>query len=140
MPIPHLEIRIVQRSKGSSAVAGAAYQAGEKLFSEYDQKSKDHRRKQHEVVYTEIMLHPMHRRNMQTEQCSGTLPRKWRSNGTHSLHGDLLLPCPEKCLLKCVRRCCRNTAENILCPKECAVILQSMTPTHQDTIHIATSC
>ena len=56
MPVPHLEIRIVQRSKGSSAVAGAAYQAGEKLFSEYDQKAKDHRRKQHEVVYTEIML------------------------------------------------------------------------------------
>ena len=56
MPVPHLEIRIVQRSKGSSAVAGAAYQAGEELFSEYDQKSKDHRRKQQEVVYTEIML------------------------------------------------------------------------------------
>ena len=56
MPVPHLEIRIVQRSKGSSAVAGAAYQAGEKLFSEYDQKSKDHRRKQPEVVYTEIMF------------------------------------------------------------------------------------
>ena len=32
MPVPHLNIRIVQRSKGSSAVAGAAYQAGEKLF------------------------------------------------------------------------------------------------------------
>lgn len=56
MPVPHLEIRIVQRSKGSSAVAGAAYQAGEKIFSEYDQKFKDHRRKQKEVVYTEIML------------------------------------------------------------------------------------
>jgi predicted nucleic acid-binding Zn-ribbon protein len=56
MPVPHLNIRIVQRSKGSSAVAGAAYQAGEKLFSEYDQKSKDHRRKQPEVVYTEILL------------------------------------------------------------------------------------
>ena len=27
-----------------------------KLFSEYDQKNKDHRRKQKEVVYTEIML------------------------------------------------------------------------------------
>lgn len=56
MPVPHLEIRIVQRSKGSSAVAGAAYQAGEKLFSEYDQKAKDHRRKQPEVLYTEIMF------------------------------------------------------------------------------------
>lgn len=41
MPVPHLEIRIVQWSKGSSAVAGAAYQAGEKLFSEYDQKEDE---------------------------------------------------------------------------------------------------
>ena len=55
MPIPHLEIRIVQRSKGSSAVAGAAYQAGEKLFSEYDQKMKNYLYKK-EVVYTEVML------------------------------------------------------------------------------------
>ena len=29
MPVPHLEIRIVQRSKGISAVAGAAYDAHE---------------------------------------------------------------------------------------------------------------
>ena len=55
MPVPHLEIRIVQRSKGSSAVAGAAYQAGEKLFSEYDQKMKNYLYKK-EVVYTEVML------------------------------------------------------------------------------------
>ena len=55
MPVPHLEIRIVQRSKGSSAVAGAAYQAGEKLFSEYDQKMKNYLCKK-EVVYTEVML------------------------------------------------------------------------------------
>ena len=57
MPVPHLEIRIVQRSKGNSAVAGAAYQAGEKLFSEYDQKTKNYTCKK-EVVYTEIMLPP----------------------------------------------------------------------------------
>lgn len=55
MPVPHLNIRIVQRSKGNSAVAGAAYQAGEKLFSEYDQQWKNHTYKK-EVVYTEIML------------------------------------------------------------------------------------
>ena len=55
MPVPHLEIRIVQRSKGSSAVAGAAYQAGEKLFSEYDQMMKNYLYKK-EVVYTEVML------------------------------------------------------------------------------------
>ena len=42
MPVPHLNIRIVQRSKGKSAVAGAAYQAGEKRFYEYDQKWKNY--------------------------------------------------------------------------------------------------
>lgn len=55
MPVPHLNIRIVQRSNGNSAVAGAAYQAGERLFSEYDQQWKNYLRKK-EVVYTEIML------------------------------------------------------------------------------------
>ena len=42
MPVPHFNIKITQRSKGNSAVAGAAYQAGEKLFSEYDQKTKNY--------------------------------------------------------------------------------------------------
>lgn len=55
MANPHFEIKITQRSKGQSAVAGAAYQSGEKLFSEYDQKQKDYRRKEG-VLYTEIML------------------------------------------------------------------------------------
>jgi ATP-dependent exoDNAse (exonuclease V) alpha subunit len=54
---PHFKITIVQRSKGKSAVAGAAYQSGENLFSEYDQKHKDYRRKKG-VVYTEVMLPP----------------------------------------------------------------------------------
>ena len=50
MPVPHFNIKITQRSKGNSAVAGAAYQAGEKLFSEYDQKTKNYTCKK-EVVY-----------------------------------------------------------------------------------------
>ena len=58
MPNPHYKITIVQRSKRKSAVAGAAYQSGENLFSEYDQKHKDYRKKEG-VVYTEIML-PSH--------------------------------------------------------------------------------
>ena len=58
MPTPHFEIKITQRSKGQSAVAGAAYQSGDKLFSEYDQKVKDYRNK-HGITYTEIML-PSH--------------------------------------------------------------------------------
>ena len=55
MPNQHFNISITQRSRGQSAVAGAAYQSGDRLFSEYDQKYKDYSRKQG-IVYTEIML------------------------------------------------------------------------------------
>ena len=58
MPCPHFKITITQRSRGQSAVAGAAYQSGEKLFSEYDLKWKSYAEKQG-IVYTEIML-PAH--------------------------------------------------------------------------------
>ena len=58
MPCPHFKITITQRSRGQSAVAGAAYQSGEKLFSEYDLKWKSYVEKQG-IVYTEIML-PAH--------------------------------------------------------------------------------
>ena len=37
MPCPHFDVKIIQRSKRQSAVASAAYQSGERLFSEYDQ-------------------------------------------------------------------------------------------------------
>ena len=45
MPNPHFNVSITQRSRGQSAVAGAAYQSGDRLFSEYDQKYKDYSRK-----------------------------------------------------------------------------------------------
>ena len=35
MPCPHFDVKIIQRSKRQSAVASAAYQSGERLFSEY---------------------------------------------------------------------------------------------------------
>ena len=41
MPVPHLNIRIVQRSKGKSAVAGAAYQAGEDVYKRQVQEAQD---------------------------------------------------------------------------------------------------
>lgn len=56
MPCPHFKISIRQRSKRQSAVAGAAYQAGESLFSEYDQRTKNYRYKAPEVVCAEILL------------------------------------------------------------------------------------
>ena len=55
IPCPHFKITIVKRSQGQSAVAGAAYQSGERLFSEYDQKTKFYNKKK-ELVHAEIML------------------------------------------------------------------------------------
>ena len=57
MPCPHFDVKIIQRSKCQSAVASAAYQSGERLFSEYDQKQKYYSHKS-EIVHTEIMLPP----------------------------------------------------------------------------------
>ena len=58
IPCPHFKITIVKRSQGQSAVAGAAYQSGERLFSEYDQKTKFYNKKK-ELVHAEIVL-PSH--------------------------------------------------------------------------------
>ncbi len=58
MPNPHFDVSIVQRSKRQSAIASAAYQSTDRLYSEYDLKYKDYRNKEH-VVYTEILL-PVH--------------------------------------------------------------------------------
>ena len=57
IPCPHFKLTITQRSRGQSAVAGAAYQSGERLFSEYDGKRKSYSEKRG-IVYTEIMLPP----------------------------------------------------------------------------------
>lgn len=58
MPCPHYDIKIIQRSNRQSAVASAAYQSGERLFSEYDQKQKYYSHKS-EIVHKEILL-PAH--------------------------------------------------------------------------------
>ena len=54
----HCPIQIIQRSKGKSAVAAAAYRSGEKLVNEWDGMTHDYTRKGG-VVHTEIML-PSH--------------------------------------------------------------------------------
>ena len=56
MPCPHFDVSIVSRSYNSSAVAASAYQSGERLRSEYDQKVKYYPGKEAEVVYKEILL------------------------------------------------------------------------------------
>ena len=59
--IYHLGIKIISRGKGKSAVAAAAYRAGEKILNEYDGLVHDYTRKGG-VVYTEILL-PSHARS-----------------------------------------------------------------------------
>ena len=56
MPCPHFDVSIVSRSDNSSAVAASAYQSGERLRCEYDQKIKYYPSKDAEVVYKEILL------------------------------------------------------------------------------------
>ena len=43
MPNPHFDISIVKRKEKQSAIAGAAYQSNDRLYSEYDLKFKDYR-------------------------------------------------------------------------------------------------
>ena len=52
---PHFSVSIRTRG-GSSAVAGAAYAAGQNLFSEYEQKIKYYAGKHKEVLWSEILL------------------------------------------------------------------------------------
>ena len=56
--ICHIPIKIVQRSKGKSAVAAAAYRSGTKLTNEWDGLTHDYTHKGG-VVHAEIML-PVH--------------------------------------------------------------------------------
>lgn len=58
MTCPHFEINIVKRSEGGSVVSAAAYQTGEKLFSDWDRKYMYHGTKE-ELVLKEILL-PAH--------------------------------------------------------------------------------
>jgi len=51
----HLSIKIISRGKGKSAVAAAAYRAGEKIINEYDGATHDYTRKG-SITHTEIML------------------------------------------------------------------------------------
>jgi len=57
MPIAiyHLSIKIISRGKGKTAVAAAAYRAGETITNEYDGITHDYTRKGG-IVHTEILL------------------------------------------------------------------------------------
>lgn len=58
MPCLHYKITIISRGKGNSAVAAAAYQSGERLYSDRDHRTKKYHKDAGEVVYSEVMLPP----------------------------------------------------------------------------------
>jgi len=55
LAIYHCSIKTISRGKGQSAIAAAAYRAGEKIVSEYDGRTNDYTRKGG-IVHTEIIL------------------------------------------------------------------------------------
>ena len=55
MALFHLNVTQIKRSKGQSAIAAAAYRAGEKLHSEYYGETSDYTRK-NGVIWSEILL------------------------------------------------------------------------------------
>ena len=55
MALFHLNVTQIKRSKGQSAIAAAAYRAGEKLHSEYYGETSDYTNK-HGVILSEILL------------------------------------------------------------------------------------
>ena len=57
MALYHFHVEQIKRSAGQSAIAAAAYRAGEKLYSEYYGETNDYTRKGG-VLYTEILLPP----------------------------------------------------------------------------------
>ena len=57
MALYHFHVDQIKRSAGQSAIAAAAYRAGENLYSEYYGETNDYSRKSG-VLYTEILLPP----------------------------------------------------------------------------------
>ena len=55
MAIYHCSIKVISRGKGKSAVAAAAYRAGEKITNEFDGMTHDYTHKGG-IVHTEILL------------------------------------------------------------------------------------
>ncbi|MBP3542150.1 MAG: MobA/MobL family protein [Clostridia bacterium] len=58
IPCPHFSITITSRGKNQSAMAGASYYLGQKLYSEYDHEWKYPHSDPKRVRYTEVLLPP----------------------------------------------------------------------------------
>lgn len=109
MPCPHFDVRIVQRSEGESAVAAAAYQSGEKLYSQYDKKIKTYDEKEG-ITHTEIMLPPNAPREYADRNTLWNAVEKienqWNSQLARRFHLPLPREVPEEQYVKLVKEYC----------------------------------
>ena len=92
MALYHFHAGVVTRAAGSSAVASAAYRAGEKLHSAYYGEDADYTHKTG-VIYTEIFLPPNAPASTKTARRSGTPLKRRRSIRAPSLPMPTTLPC-----------------------------------------------
>ena len=111
IPCPHFKITIVKRSQGQSAVAGAAYQSGERLFSEYDQKTKFYNKKK-ELVHAEIML-PSHAPPGFADRATlwnavEAVENQWNSQLARRIVLAFPVEVPKKQYLKMIREFCQE--------------------------------
>jgi hypothetical protein len=101
-------------------VAGAAYQSGEKLFSEYDCKTKNYRYKAPEVVCAEILLPSNAPREYQDRQtlwnAAEGIEKQWNSQ----LSRGIIMALPNEIPIEQCESLSGITAWSSLFPKECA--------------------
>lgn len=92
MAIYHNNANICSGSKGGSAVASAAYQAGEKLYSEIDKEAKDYTRK--ENVLDNGIVKPENAPEwcLKREKLWNEVERKEGLDGQYCRKHDLALP------------------------------------------------
>ncbi len=92
MALFHLSVTQTKRSAGQSAIASAAYRAGERLYSEYYGEYSDYTRKGG-VICSDILL-PSHAPPEYADaRPYGTPWKKPSVERTPSLHTALTLPC-----------------------------------------------
>lgn len=111
MPCPHFDVAVVQRSEGQSAVAAAAYQSGEKLYSEYDRKIKSYDEKEG-ITHTEIMLPPNAPREYADRSTLWNAVEKienqWNSQLARRFHLPLPREVPEEQYVQLVKEYCNE--------------------------------
>ena len=93
---PHFEIKIRQRSKGQSAVAGAAYQSGERLYSEFDHRTKNYFYKAGEVIAKGILLPERAPPEYENRQTLWNAVEKSEKQWNAQLSRGIIMPIPRE--------------------------------------------